>query len=195
MATPSIVIVQRFTYRDKDEEFSNRYHMTGDDPADTAAWKTLADGLISQLQPIYDGSVGFVRAYGYHEDGHPSVAQIDYEAPGNTVVFGTTTYTTTAMPGDDAMMVQWDTGRLSTRNKRIYLRKYFHGVFNRVADKDKINATQEANLNTLATGLMADLGDGTHLLAGPDGNSPINGGASQWITTRTLKRRGKRPPS
>lgn len=195
MAHPSITIVQRFQYRDKDEEFSNRYHFTGTEPATTSDWHDLADALITSLKPLFSSDVKFVRAYGYHQDGDPSVAQIDYEAPGETLSQGTGSFATERVSGDVAMMARWDTGRTNSRGRKIWLRKYYHGCWLNNTDGDKVNPDQFTALSAIATDFLTDLGDGAHGLAGPDGAAPTAGDASQWLTTRTLKRRGKRPPS
>ena len=80
--TPSVVLVKEFTYRQKREEFSNRYHFSGATPADAAAWAVLMDQLIELERPTVTADVKFVRGYGYQAGIEHSVAQVDFSVPG-----------------------------------------------------------------------------------------------------------------
>jgi hypothetical protein len=60
-----LTIVKRFPYRgDANEEWSNQYHLTGSIPADSTAWKTLADALIAEEKKLYTSGTKVIRAYG-----------------------------------------------------------------------------------------------------------------------------------
>jgi hypothetical protein len=192
---PSITLVQKFTYRDLDEEFSNRYHFTGTPPADYAGWHTLATALGTLVASVFSSNVHIVRAYGYLSDGTDSVMTVDYTVGGLSPIAGTAGPVGVFAPGDDAMTVRWDTGRRNSRGKAIYLRKYYHGVGMDSSDSDKVDSSQLGALAALGTSLLSDWGSTTSKLCGPDGVTPTLPHASPWITTRTLKRRGRRPPS
>lgn len=193
--TPSIVLVQSFTYRDAPEEWSNRYHFTGTAPADVTGWHDLAVALFTLVKPCLPATNTLVRAYGYLNDTDHAVATVDFTVSPYTPIAGTATVSGNVAPGDAAMTVRWKTDRLTSKGKPIYLRKYFHGVLLNTADTDKIAAAQETALSTFATAVLSDWGSTSSHLAGPDGVTPHAPAASIWATTRTLKRRGRRPPS
>jgi hypothetical protein len=193
--TPSITIVASFTYRDNVEEWSNRYHFAGATPATTSDWKILADAIIAEEKTIVDSLVSFVRAYGYTADGTPSVATIDYTAAPLTPVHGTLAVGGSFTPGDVAMTCRWQTDRRTSAGKPIYLRKYFHAAQGLSTDRDMLATAQHTALQAFAVAMLSPLGVGEQTMSGPDGVIPHSPSASPWLTTRTLKRRGKRPPS
>lgn len=192
---PSITLIQTFTYRDVPEEFSNRYHFTGEPPADDAGWTTLVSSLATIVASVFSSNVHIVRAYGYLSDTTDAVATVDFTVTPHSPIAGTAGPVGTMAPGDDAMTLRWDTGRKNSRGKTIYLRKYYHGVGMDTSDSDKVNSAQLDNLQAAGASLIADWGSSSSKLCGPDGVTPTLPHASPWITTRTLKRRGRRPPS
>lgn len=92
------------------------------------------------------------------------------------------------------MWIRWKTARVNTHGKPIYLRKYYHGVIVSPAssDGDTIESTQKTALDSLGPALNATSGSWPGI-AGPDGVAPGDALASTYATTRTLRRRGKRP--
>lgn len=192
--TPSIVIVKRFIYRGQQEEFSNRWHFKSGPLNSVAEWKTLADGLIAQEKLTVTSGVSFVRAYGYAPGIDHSVVQIDYTVPPNTVVVGTfSPGANYGCPGDVAATMRWATGKLNSRGKKIYCRKYMHGVYHDSSTTDNLLAAQKTVLETFGAKVL----DGTMPLAfqmtgsQEEGLGPVR--VDPYLTTRTLKRRGKRP--
>lgn len=194
---PSITIVKRFTYRGALEEFSNTYHFSGTTPATAAAWKTLADAMIAAEAPTVPADVGFVNAYGYEAGNDHSVAQIDYRIAPNTVVTGSFSLGAASLaPGDVAATTRWPTPDLTSRGKRIYLRKFWHCVaVAGPAASDNLLGTQRTALNTFAAKLIDGTLPGSFKYCGPQGAVAGVGVTSVYLTTRTLKRRGKRPPT
>lgn len=194
--TPSITIVKDFTYRDAREEFSNRYHFSGTTPSDAAAWKALADAIIAAEKLTVQADVRFVRAYGYQAGNDNSVAQVDYAIPPNVIVVGTSPGGGAGMaPGDVAATTRWYTGASSSRGKKIYCRKYWHAIEPDATDLDKLLAGTRTKLQTFAAKLIDGTLPGSFKYCGPQGAVLGPPETSQWLTTRTLKRRGKRPPS
>jgi hypothetical protein len=194
--TPSITIVKDFDYRGAKEEFSNTYHFSGTTPVDAAAWKALADAIITAEKPCVDVLTRFVKAYGYVAGNENSVAQIDYAVTG-PIVTGTGSFTSTGArcPGDVAATTRWYTGASSSRGKKIYCRKYWHNVHCQDANGDLLVAAQKTALDTFAAKLIDGTLPGSFKYCGPQGAVLSAPQTSQYLTTRTLKRRGKRPPT
>lgn len=192
---PSITSIKSFTYRDAPEEWSNRYHFSGEPPADQAGWVTLAQALATIEKPCFDTSVTIVRMYGYLADGDDAVAVVDFTVSPLTPVHGTATLSGDLAPGDAAGTVRWLTDRRTSKGKPIYLRKYLHGVQQDTTDKDKITAAMLTAYGTYGTALLSPWGSTTNALCDSLGVAVTAPHASPWVTTRTLKRRGRRPPS
>lgn len=193
--TPSITLVQRFTYRDAPEEWSNRYHFTGTAPTDGTGWHDLAVALFTIVKATLLNSQSLVRAYGYLGDGEDSVATVDFTAAPLSPIPGSLTASGGTCPGDAAFTIRWLTAERTSKGKPIYLRKYFHGPESVLGDADKVYPAQLTAAQSVAAALIADWGSTTHQLCNAAGEVPTAPSASQWITTRTLKRRGRRPPS
>lgn len=195
--TASITVIKKFTYRDQGEEWSNTYHFSGPTPADSAAWKTLADAIIAKERTFLSTHTKFVRAYGYEPGNESSVWQWNYEGPPDTSVAGVSTWAASAFaPGDAAMTVRWYTGELSSPGgKKIYCRKYFHDVEMNPADPDEVAPSVLTSLNTFGAGMIDGSLPAGRKYCGPQGAVLSAPAANPYITTRTLKRRGKRPPT
>lgn len=202
MATQTgLTVIKRFTYRgDTAEEFSNTYHFTGDPPADATAWRTLFDATVTAEKAVYGSGVSVVRGYGYDSDADDAVAvwSVDLTVSPNTPVAGTLTTTSGYQsPGDSAVWARWKTSRLNSNGKPIYLRKYFHPAYNQgVGNVDTLITVQTAALNTFAALMHSGSFAGSRTItARGHTDTIIAHGASTYATTRTLKRRGKRPGS
>jgi len=197
MAT-GMTLVKKFTYRnDSSEEYSNQYWFTGTTPADTAAWDALFTALTTQEKTLYPSSVSIVRAYGYADDAAHATAVYVKDVSGSAIP-GTNAATSSArQAGDAAVWVRWTTSRLSSPGgKRIYLRKYYHPALGSLSDPDGVAVVQYNALN--AFGLK--MRDGTFLdgrtLTAPGHTDVLTAHkVGDYMTTRTLKRRGKRPPT
>lgn len=191
--TPSITIIKEFTYRGKPEKFSNKYHFKGTTPSGDAAWKALADAIITAEKGTVTAGVRFVGAYGYEAGNEHSVAQIDYTVPPNTVQVGTLGGLSSwaGQAPDTAVWIRAKTPDRNANGKWIYVRKYMHGVY---AGPDGVVADpQRAALLTFANKLLDGTLPGSFKWCGPQGaeaSAPLVG---TYATTRTLKRRGKRP--
>lgn len=191
-----ITLIKRFLYRgDATEEWSNKYHFTGPIPANNTAWKALVDALIAQEKTVYMSLSSVIRAYGYSDDSVSpnAVWSFDYLAAGATVA-GTNTSPGNAMAGDQAFVVWWKTDRLNSKGRAVYLRKYFHsGVVNAVTP-DSLAAGMAAPLDAFATKLRdGTFLDGRTIRARSHADTILSSGHDAFVTTRTLKRRGKRP--
>lgn len=193
-----LILVKKFNYRgDAEEEWSNRYWFTGLIPASDAEWEVLADTIKITELACYSPGSAVVRAYGYNNsDPHsPTVWVKDYEATGAPAA-GTLTGSAGAllMSGDQAGMTSWRTNRRNARGKWIYLRKFFHDGFISPADTDTLDGGTLAAYGAHTLKLMnGTLPNGRIVRSAKQDETITHGEASPWTTTRTLKRRGKRP--
>lgn len=193
-----LILIKAFNYRDdEDEEWSSKYWFTGLIPASDAEWKALADVIIGQEKTCYLPSTRVVRAYGYNNsDEHsPTVWVYDYDGLGQAVP-GTLVMTAGnyEMSGDQAGMISWRTARRNARGKWIYLRKFMHAGGVTFNDTDTLDGGTLAAYGAYALKLMDGTLPNGRIIRSPKQDETITvGEASPWVTTRTLKRRGKRP--
>jgi len=191
-AVTGLSIVKRFPYRgDPLEEFSNTYHFKGQPPGDDASWRVLANDVWNVEKLHFPTNVLFVRAYGYDSDDPNAhhVFQLDNTIPGPPPG-GTYAGTGSGFAGDQAACMWWKTNRLSSRGKPIYLRKYVHSGFASAANHDDLEAGYMAQLDSDAQGLNTIHGG---LRSPRTDDTVVAHGVIPYVTTRTLKRRGKRP--
>lgn len=193
-----LILVKKMDYRDTAaEEWSNRYWFTGGIPVDDNAWKALAEEISLEERKCYSAGVQMARAYGYSDntDAGYAVWMYDYDAnedgPVGTLTGGATD---NPMAGDQAGFVWFRTNRRNARGKWIYLRKYFHSGFTDGVDRDKVGTTVLAAYNAFAVKMAGGtLSNGRIIRSQAQDEVITASGPHQWVTTRTLKRRGKRP--
>lgn len=202
-----VTLVKQFTYRGNSaEEWSNTYWFTQSTPSDATAWKALADAVAASEKIVYPSTTKIVRAYGYDSpnDVTGEHAAWTYDYLGAAESISGTYVPSAAIPqaGDDAWWIRWrTTRRTSPGGKLIYLRKYFHPPYTGSGGGDSVVAA----LRTLGTTHGNKMIDGTLPSARKlcamhhteDAASFDSGDVevSTYVTTRTLKRRGKRNPT
>lgn len=192
--TPSLTLVKRFTYRGLPEEWSNTYHFSGATPADDAAWKALMLAFHAVEKPCYTSGHVLVHGYGYAAGVEHSVAQVDFTQGSPLMPPGTTFPGSIgdSVPGDSAAWIRAKIGTSAT-GKAVYIRKYFHGVLGPLGGGDQIPTAFQTILQTAANSFVAGTGLDGRKWCGPQAQVATLPGVSRYITTRTLKRRGKRP--
>jgi len=194
-----ITIVTLFPYRGSTtEEFSNTYFLTGTTPADAAAWHTLAVALATEQAKCLPGNCNTKRFYGYDSDADDRVAVWSEDLSPGGVAGSLATTTQPRAPGDCAMWVRWQTSRLTSKGKKIYLRKYLHGVVleSPTSVGDTVYSAQKTALDNFGTKMMDGTLAGGRKITGAGHTDTITATkSSTYVTTRTLKRRGKRPGS
>ena len=196
-----LVTIKKFSYRDdNDEEWSNKWWFTGVIPADETAWLNLFTAVVNLEKACFTSNCTVVRAYGYDnsDDHSPAVWVYDLESeaapiPGTLVI---NTGVDTLMSGDQAGLIWWKTSRRNARGKWVYLRKYFHDGTINTADSDAISGNSAAAYGNLALKMSDGTLAGGRIVRSPGQDEVIQeASASSWVTTRTLKRRGKRKPT
>jgi hypothetical protein len=202
-----LTIIKRFSYRgDVNEEWSNHYQFSGATPADAAAWRTLFDALVLQEKTLYAPPNAVIAGYGYDrtpKKGDHALWAVDLRVPPNSVVPGTLVPGLgNPMPGDSAVWIRWGLDRFNAKGKRVYLRKYFHPAYAQNVFPDNVITEQRTALTAFAAKMMdGSFAGGRTIVSPPDKNGdhggmvPVNSAVSAFVTTRTLKRRGKRPPT
>lgn len=190
--TPSITIVKTMPYRGLPEEWANTYHFLGTTPANDAAWKALADAIWAQEKVFIDSTVKISKAFGYEAGNESSVFQVNYADPPNVQTAGSGS-SNSAPSGDVAAWVRWSTGTRNSKGRPIYLRKYFHGVPATGGVGDSITATARAGMATYAGKMTDGSLPGGFKVCGPQGAAGVTAKVPTFLTTRTLKRRGKDP--
>jgi len=193
-----IVLVKKFTYRgDPEEEWSNKYWLTGTPPATSADWRLLFDQVVNIEHPCYAATSKVVAGIAYNdntENAH-AVWTVDLEALGQTVP-GTLTDAAGVpkMAGDQAGVVEWRTNRKNSRGKWIYLRKYMHDGFVGLPNADNLSGGTAAAYQQLANELLQGFGSGGWKIRSQRQDEDLATGSHlPYVTTRTLHRRGKRP--
>lgn len=191
-----LTIIKRFTYRGAPEEWSNHYHLTGDDPASPGDWRDLFDAMCDLEKALFDENTQIVAGYGYDNDAPSShnVWSVDLTIAPNTPVDGIFSLASGSEPGagDSAAWVRWGLDRLNSDGKRVYLRKYFHPAYT-YPDPDTISAPWITQAAAFGGYLQDDIGIDGRTIRDVGGADVIGHAVSSYSTTRTLKRRGKRP--
>lgn len=196
MATPGVNVIKSFLYRGAVEEWSNGYHFVGDPPDNHDDWLALVAELVILEKATLPGTVAYERIYCYEDfsPGHDAVLTIEKTEIGSPLGSLSVVSGSTLAPGDAAFWVRWKTARENTHGKPIYLRKYFHGaiITSDGSDADTLEAAQVTAAGTYA-GLVNTATGAWPGIAGPDGVAPGAHAVSPFVTTRTLRRRGRRP--
>lgn len=190
-----ITLVKKFTYRgDALEEFSNQYFLTQAPPSTPATWHSLVDALVVEEKKVFPSTVIYQRAYAYNSDA-PDATTVDVYDLGGSIT-GTCTVGTNdrQMPGDVAVVGAWKTSRLSSTGKAIWLRKYFHGALQENTNPDFVTNEQYAAVGAFCTKLRdGSFISGRTIRSRTNDETIVSSKCIGYLTTRTLKRRGRRP--
>lgn len=196
-AQSSLTIIKSFPYRGAAEEYSNTYHFGDGTPADSTAWKALADAVIAAEKACLVDYTSIVRAIG-HKAG-VTVADWEYDYAGHSAsVAGTFAHASNPVcSGDVAAWIRWPTTAKSSKGKPIYLRSYYHNVLNNGLTSpawDTLLPALKTAMETYGAHWVTGFSDGvnTYVRRGPNGATGGTAVASTYLTTRTLERRGRR---
>lgn len=194
-----LTVIKRFTYRgDANEEFSNTYWFTGTTPTDATAWAAFATEIATAEKTLYNASVRIVRYYGYNDDTDARVAIWSGDITATPILGSIPGGGLQQAAGDAAVWIRWQTSRLTSRGKKIYLRKYYHPAYIDTADVtgNTVLPAQKTAMTAFGTKMMDGSLTGARKLTARGHTDVLTASSSSlYVTTRTLKRRGKRPGS
>jgi len=189
-----LTLIKDMAYRaEQFEEFSNSYIFKAPTPVNTTEWTSLMNQIVGLEQPIYDAGVRWVRAVGHGSTDPGAVAlfEHDFLVPGPPPIGSFADVSGRIGAGDQASCVEWSTDRKSIRGKTIYLRKYHHHPHINATVADDLSSPYVNALSVYAGSFSPTTPWGgltnTTGLASVAGNKVI-----PYVTTRTLKRRGRR---
>jgi len=194
-----ITLIKQFSYRgDAFEQWSNTYWFQEPAPNNALEWDSVWVELWNIESLAIPLNSKLVQVYGYDDRTYGSHAVFDHLVePGLAGQFPVPP-SGIDFAGDQAAMVGWKTLRKTNPGgKWIYLRKYLHDGFVKSVSPDFLEDSYFAALNTYAGQIQSFRGG---LVAAPskdDPTPPIDTIQSirvpDYVTTRSLKRRGKRP--
>ena len=195
----SLTLIKNFQYRGNDEEWSNTYFMDGDTPSSPSSWKTLADNVAAEEKSLYPSTTEVYRAIGHVAGESVAVWTWDYEGDGHPIPGTFAVGSLSPQSGDTAAWLRWSTDALTSKGKPIFLRSYYHPAFVVASgDYDTIGSGWVTAAEAFGLAWVNGFLDGDtveHHRAGPHGVAGLVAHASTFATTRTLERRGKRPPA
>lgn len=192
--TDSIVIAKTFSYRGVQEVWTNKYHLEGTTPTTLAAARTLLRAIWDSERAALGSDVYLAGGSFYNAGNNAAAFMFDPTNIGGTGTENQGTSTTSASnPGDTAVWVRWLTNERNSKNKPIYLRKYFHGFPLTAADGDTVNAGVRTALAAHGTKMMDGSLPGSMKICGPQGADAVSAQVAQFVTTRTLKRNARTP--
>lgn len=189
----AVTIVKKMTYRGQTEEWSNTYQLDGETPNSPATWKALYDAIIATEKTCYTATSTVIRAYGYESGQDHAVDSYDYLAAGAAVPGTATNGSGFPWAGDQAGWLRMRAGNTSA-GKPKYIRKYFHSGASSNGDPADVLVPAIKTAYVAHGVKMTDgtLPGGMKWIA-PGGTVGTQPAASPYVTTRTLKRRGRRP--
>lgn len=189
-----ITLVKEFNYRGAAEEWSNTYGFTGPALADYSAMVTFVNQIAFFEKTLYVSTCKVVRALIYQPGSIVADRTLDFAAEVGGQTPGTLILTagTPEWAGDQAGWIRGKIG-VNSKGRPVYVRKYYHAGTSPVEDTDQVSgnwgAAANAYLNTITGGGLQD----GRRWCGPNGQNVSLTARSTHVTTRTLKRRGRRP--
>src|SRR4051812_777500 len=115
MALIKLTTIKAFMYRGVEEEWLNSYMLSGTQPADNAAWTTLATDVKNAEILCLPANHEVREWYGYNEGSWEAKPRShDYHGTLVSSIAGTLSESGgIRCPGDAAVWVRWDTGQLN----------------------------------------------------------------------------------
>lgn len=196
--TAFVTMEKSFTYRGAREHWSNAYHFA-ETPVDHSSWQLLVSRIWDMEKLCFPLDVMIEAGYG-HTPGTPPILvyEEDVNPPGEGGQAGAFVPPASShpAPGDAAIYIRYSTTQKNTLGKPIYLWNYYHAVYFDAANADVMDANQKTAFEGLATNMVNGLSvpgatPAVYHRAGPRGAVAQGHKIGEFITTRTLKHRGK----
>ncbi len=190
-----ITVVKEFEYRGEQEEWSNTYAFTGPGLTDYEAMKVFCGGLASIESQMYLPTCKAIRALVYQPGSIVADRSIDFAAELGGQVSGSLVVGSNAheWAGDQAGWIRGKIG-VNIKGRPKYVRKYYHAGCSEAGGSTDATIVQWRNAaDTVAGQLVGGALPAGRKWCGPAGQLITLTAHSNWTTTRTLKRRGRRP--
>lgn len=171
-ATPSVLIRYNIPSENPNPKtVTNRYHFLGGTPANTAAWDTLFDNIVTAFSACLYNVSEIIEAVGYAAGSDIAVASKSYTTAGTRNL---ATDSAINLPGFCCALVRWATDQRTSKNHPIYLFSYIHGVACHNDDARVIKDAQITAITAFAnqwrdTGAGFSDGTNTYHRGGPNG--------------------------
>jgi hypothetical protein len=181
-ATPSLRVVKSMDWKGGTRLFSNRYHFNGGTPANSGAWTTLSDAVVTAEKAALMPRVTIVETFGYNAGSDAPVFSKTYSTAGTNGASGN------YAPGECAALLRWSTTARSTKNHPIYLFNYYHEVVVSPTSghQDELGTTLKSAIDTYAGLWISGFSDGSHtcVRAGPNGATATGHFCEEYVTHR-----------
>jgi hypothetical protein len=183
-ATPSLKIqysVPRFAGA---KTVSNRHHFNGGTPANSGAWTTFSDAVVTSFKACLPPSCTIIGTVGYAAGSEQPVFSKTYSTVGTLSLTGQE-----KLPSDCAVQLKWTTTARSSRNHPVYLWNWIHGVIKTAGTSgESVSSTQVTPIDTFANAWISGFSDGTNTLvrAGPNGATAVGHFTDGYVRHRDI---------
>jgi hypothetical protein len=163
---------------------SNRYHFNGGTPANSTAWTTFSDAVVTAFKATVPSSATINGTIGYAAGSEMPVFSKAYSTAGTLSLTGQE-----KLPSDCAVLLKWTTTARSSRNHPVYLFNYIHAVLKTAGTSGESVATPQVTaVDTYANAWISGFSDGSNTLvrAGPNGATAVGHLTDLYVRHRDL---------
>jgi len=183
-ATPSLKVQYTVNRFGGSHTVSNRYHFNGGTPANSGAWTTFSDAVVTAFKAVIPPSATIIGTTGYAAGSEMPVFSKVYSTAGTQSLTGQE-----KLPSDCAIQLKWTTTARSSRNHPVYLWNWIHAVIKTAGTSGESVATpQVTSCDTYAAAWISGFSDGTNTLvrAGPNGATAVGHVTDVYVRHRDI---------